>query len=137
MLRSGALAEQVNISWQTSDKTVANDGESSTREGTATFRSGDKTHITSHIVHSFGPESGTTGGIAYGTMTYKFDGGSGFNLRHVGIWNSLIIRTAGLFTEGRGRFEGITGGATGAGDFPEGGLGTLAWMGNCDLPRKR
>lgn len=135
-VHSGAFAEHINISWQTTDKTVANDGENSTREGTATFPNGERARIISHILHNFGPGSGTAGGTAYGTMVYKFDDGSGYELRYVAIWNSIIIRTAGLFGEGTGRFKGITGGANGSGDFPGAGLGTVAWTGSYDLPMK-
>ncbi len=106
VLRSAAVAEQVSISWQTTDKTVAADAENTTREGMATIPDGEKAHITSHIVHNFGPGSGTTGGNAYGTMTYKFDDGSGFDLRFVGIWNSITLRTAGIFTGGLSELRG-------------------------------
>lgn len=46
---------------------------------------------------------------------YKFDDGSGFTLRSVAIWNALVLRSTGLFSEGIGRFAGMMGSARGGG----------------------
>jgi hypothetical protein len=126
-----AFGEQISVSWQATAKTTADDGNTATREGTATFANGDKALIVSRVAHNFGPGSGTTGGTNSAVTEYKFDDGSGFTLRSVGIFNSIIVRTAGLFTEGHGRFAGIAGGATGGGDFK-----TIVWTGSYELPPK-
>jgi hypothetical protein len=126
-----ALAEPTDVSWQTADKVTASDGDIGTREGTATFANGEKAHIVSRVAH--GPNASGMSGTATVDQVYKFDDGSGFSLRFVGIWNSVLLRTAALFTEGSGRFAGIRGGATGAGVGAS--LGTIAWTGTYDLPQ--
>jgi hypothetical protein len=130
------FGEQISVSWQVTERTTADDGVTGTREGTATFANGEKAHIVSKRSH--GPGSSFSGGTYCSVTTvYKFDDGSGFTLRSVGIWNSLIVRYAGLFTEGNGRFGGVTGGATGGGETasPSGPF-TIVWAGTYELPKK-
>jgi hypothetical protein len=131
-----AFGEQISVSWQATDRTTADDGDTATREGTATFANGEKAHIVSKLAHGSGV-SWYFGTYSSVTTVYKFDDGSGFALRSVGIWNSVIIRFAGLFTEGNGRFVGITGGATGGGETaaPPGPF-TIVWTGTYELPKK-
>jgi hypothetical protein len=129
-----ALAEETNVSWQMTDKVTATDGEIATRVGTATFSNGEKAQIVSRVEHT--SSANGMGGTASVDQVYKFDDGSGFTLRFEGIWNSLIIRTAGLFADGSGRFLGIRGGATGAGDFNGAALSTITWTGTYNLPKR-
>jgi hypothetical protein len=128
-----AFGEQISVSWQVTDRTTGDDGNTATREGTATFANGEEARVVSKVVHNFGSGLGGTASV---TTVYKFGDGSGFTLRSVGIWNSIIFRCAGIFGEGAGRFAGIAGGATGGGEPSGSGTGTVAWTGTYELLRK-
>jgi len=103
----------------------------STREGTATFANGEIAHIVSHAVYA--STNTWTGGTASVVSVYKFDDGSGFTLRWVSIYNVLIHRCTGLFSEGMGRFAGMTGSATGGGEPPGRLASIVLWTGAYEL----
>jgi hypothetical protein len=133
---ASAFGEQIAMSWQATDMQTANDGDTETREGTATFANGEKAHIVSKLAHGSGV-SWSFGTYSSVTTVYKFADGSGFTLRSVGFWNSIIIRFAGLFSEGNGRFAGITGGATGGGEtLAPSSPWTISWAGTYELPKR-
>jgi hypothetical protein len=131
-----ALGEQISVSWQTTDHRTAIDGDKVTREGTATFANGETAHIVMNIIHHPVPGGGGMDGSGTTVSVYRFDDGSAFTLRFVGIWNSIIARYTGIFGEGNGRFAGITGNATGGGASPGTGPVTADWTGTYELPKK-
>ena len=86
------------------------------REGTATFSNGEKAFL--HLEGIAGPKSAWSRGTASVGAIYKFDDGSGFRLRFVTIWDAAKARAVGFLIEGKGRFAGIKGIATGSGESP-------------------
>jgi hypothetical protein len=119
--------EPISMSWGTSTKIIS-EADVVIREGTATFANGEKAFL--HQEGIGGPKSSWSRGTASVDAVYKFDDGSGFSLRFVTIWDAVKARAVGFLIEGKGRFAGIKGIATGSGESPG---GKTAWTATYEL----
>ena len=127
-----SLAAAADIAWTSTRTSASVASGKRTTEGAAVFTNGDKAAVSSVC------DSGPLDDKGWATSTceaeFRFADGSrilmSYNVRH--DEKTLAANASGTFKGGKGRFEGITGSASGTGL-----TGKMQWTGTYTLPAKK
>ena len=127
-----AVAAAADIAWTSTRISGTMASGKRTSESQAVFANGDKADVSGSC--SSGPLDDKGWATSICEAEFRFADGSrilmSYNVRH--DEKTLAANATGTFKGGKGRFEGITGAASGAGL-----TGKMQWTGKYDLPSKK
>jgi hypothetical protein len=129
------LAEATDIAWHSTTKLTYQNGSNFRREGTATFKTGERASFvgdgTSYMIDDKG--------MAPFKVQYmlRFNDGSTFTIRFNGSRHQFegTTRGSGEFVNGTGRFDGIVGTVSHTGQIG-GSEAEGDWVGSYSLPKQ-
>lgn len=128
-----SVAAAVDVAWTATRTSFAQLGEGRTStKGTAVFKNGDKADTQTTCARGPLDSNGWVPIKCEGE--YKFADGSAISMTTEGMYEekTLNAKSSATFTGGKGRFQGISGKATGTGL-----QGQMDWTGSYSLPPKK
>ncbi len=133
LLATPLVASAVQLAWSATRLSFVSLGEGRTAsKGTAVFRNGDQADTTSKC--TVGPLDAKGWVTLKCDSEYRFADGAVILLTTDSAYNDKTMDAKGsaVFTGGTGRFEGISGKATGSGL-----MGKMEWTGSYSLPTRK